>query len=240
MRFSTPDPAYTSSAKAAANFRLALRLAVYFVLLLWLVFFIDRLADLGLSRLGVAPRSAGGLIGILAAPLLHADLGHIASNSVPLLLGLTLMLYLFPHASARALPVLYLGPGLLVWLIGRPSVHIGASGLIYGVLGFVFASGLLKRDLRSAAAALVVWFMYSSMLWGVLPGRERISWEFHAAGLALGVLMAILYRDLDRPPTKRYSWEDEADPDDGDHDAPWRDPAFDPESVDDAESTWRE
>jgi membrane associated rhomboid family serine protease len=77
----------------------------------------------------------------------------------------------------RALPPIWLGPGVAVWLLGRDSVHLGASGLIYGLASYVLVAGLLRRDRRAVAASLVVWFLYGSLVWGVLPAPSGVSWE---------------------------------------------------------------
>ena len=105
--------------------------------------------------------------------------------------------------------MVWLGSGLLGWCIGRPSIHIGASGFVYGLLAFVFVSGMFRQDMRSVGVSLVVWFLYGSMIWGVLPIRPQMSWELHLSGAILGVIMAILYRNWDRVPLKRYEWEDD-------------------------------
>lgn len=222
MRLEVPDPEYTASRRAAGNFILALKLVFGFLVVVWSVFLFDQWLGLELIRFGLRPREGFGLIGLATTPLLHFDISHLLSNSLPLLIGGTLMLYLFPNASLRVLPILFVGSSALAWLFARNHVHIGASGLIYGILAFVFVSGLLRRDLRSVGAALLVWFLYGSMLWGVLPSGADTSWELHASGLLLGVVTALLFRAWDRPPMKRYAWEDEDDEDDPD--APWRQP----------------
>jgi membrane associated rhomboid family serine protease len=99
-----------------------------------------------------------------------------------------------------------------VWLFGRDSVHIGASGLVYGLVGYVFVAGLLRRDRRAVAASLLVALMYGTLAWGVLPIQPRMSWETHLAATVIGVLLALALRKLDIPPRKRYAWEDEAEP----------------------------
>lgn len=234
MRLDVPDPAFTASRRSAGNFILAFKFVFGFLVVVWSVFLFDQLLDLGLIRFGLRPRDGAGLIGLATTPLLHFNLSHLMSNTLPLLIGGTLMLYLFPNASLRVLPMLFVGTSGLAWLFARDHVHIGASGLIYGVLAFVFVSGVLRRDLRSVGAALLVWFFYGSMLWGVLPSTPSTSWELHASGLVLGVTFALLFRGWDRPPMKRYDWDDEDDEDDPD--APWRsDPAVEP--LDHAEAT---
>ena len=104
---------------------------------------------------------------------------------------------------------MWLGSGLLAWYIGRPNLHVGVSGLIYGLLAFVFISGILRRDMRSVSVSLLVGFLYGSMVWGVLPLRPHMSWELHLTGAMLGVLLALVYRHWDRTPIVRYEWEDD-------------------------------
>ena len=213
MQFDVPEPGYASSKRAQGNFVLAFKIALGFLAVVWSVFLFDQLLRLELIRFGLRPRELIGLIGLITTPLLHFNLPHIVSNSLPLMIGGTLMLYLYPNSSLRALPMMYLGSSALAWVFARESVHIGASGLVYGLLAFVFVSGVLRRDIRSIGAALVIWFMYGSMIWGVLPAAPDMSWELHASGFVLGVWMAILFRDWDRPPMKRYEWEDEDEDD---------------------------
>jgi membrane associated rhomboid family serine protease len=105
--------------------------------------------------------------------------------------------------------MIWLGSGLMAWLIGRPSMHFGASGLIYGLLAYVFFSGILRRDMRSVAVSLLVGFLYGSMIWGVLPIRPHMSWELHLSGGLMGVLLAFFYRKWDRVPVIRYDWEED-------------------------------
>jgi type VI protein secretion system component VasK len=98
---------------------------------------------------------------------------------------------------------------LLGWIIGRPSLHFGASGFVYGLLAYVFISGMLRLDMRSVAVSVMVWFLYGSMIWGVLPIRPDMSWELHLSGAIIGVALAIIYRRWDVAPKKRYAWEDD-------------------------------
>jgi membrane associated rhomboid family serine protease len=204
-----PDPDYTSSPRAARNFALAARIAIAVTAVIWFIWLSDAYLGLGLNRYGLRPRDVEGLIGILTAPLLHGDLEHVFSNTLPLLISLTAVLYLYPNSAVRVIPMVWLGSGLLGWCIGRPAIHIGASGFVYGLLAFVFLSGMFRQDLRSMGVSLAVWFLYGSMIWGVLPIRPQMSWELHLSGAILGVVMAVLYRNWDRVPLKRYDWEDD-------------------------------
>lgn len=209
MQLHKPDPRYTQSRKAQQNFMLAVQIALSVTGVLWFILITDQYLDLNLGRFGLRPRDAQGLLGILTAPLLHGGVEHLFSNSLPLIVSLTTVLYIYPNSSIRVLPAIWLGSGLLAWLIGRPSIHIGASGFIYGVLAYVFISGMLRRDMRSIAVSLLVWFLYGSMVWGILPIRSKMSWELHLCGAILGVAMALVYHNWDRVPIKRYEWEDD-------------------------------
>lgn len=220
MDLRPPDPDYTSSRRARANFVLAVKIAAGFLAVVWAVYLFDRLSGLDLARFGLRPRDGMGLLGLITTPLLHGNIGHIASNSVPLFVGGVAMLFLYPNSALKALPLIYVGSAALAWLIGRSSLHIGASGLVYGMLAYVFVAGILRRDLRSVGVSLLIWFLYGSLVWGVLPLDSGSSWELHASGAIIGVVLAIVFRHQDLPPVKRYDWEDEfpEETDDWEHD----------------------
>ena len=207
MQIHSPDPAFTRSERARDNFRLAAKLSLGFVALLWLIPLLGW--GLELERFGIRPRQWIGLPGILVAPLLHSGFAHLLANSLPLLILGTTMLHLYPTASFRVLPAVYLGSGIAVWLFARDGNHVGASGLVYGLVSYVFVAGLIRRDRRAIAASLLVAFMYGTAVWGVLPLREGVSWETHLAAALIGVSMAIAFRHADKPPRIQYSWEGE-------------------------------
>ena len=209
MHLGKPDPYYTSSPKAQRNFKLALKMALVLVGFLWLILFLDTLLGLGLNRYGLRPRHFEGLIGVFTAPLLHGGAEHLFSNSLPLIISLTMVLYMYPRSSLRIIPIIWLGSGVLAWFIGRDSLHFGASGFVYGLLAYVFISGVFRMDMRSVAVSVMVWFLYGGMIWGLLPIRPNMSWELHLSGAILGVALAIIYRRWDVTPVKRYAWEDD-------------------------------
>ncbi len=210
MQLNLPDPAYNKSERAQGNFRLALKVSLYFVTLLWVVTLLDWGLELELTRFGVRPRSLPGLPGVLVAPLLHGGFSHLISNSLPLLVLGTGMLYLYPHSSLKVIPAVYLGPGLAVWLFGRPPLHIGASGLVYGLAIYILISGIIRRDTRAVSAAMLVFFLYGTLLLGLLPNHSSISWETHLIAALIGLVLALLFRRLDVPLRKRYDWENES------------------------------
>ncbi|HKW81654.1 MAG TPA: rhomboid family intramembrane serine protease [Casimicrobiaceae bacterium] len=206
------DPTDTASVHSRAGFRRALLLALGFVALLWLIEALNVTFDLGLERFGVQPRDAAGLLGIPLAPLLHGGVAHLLANSLPLLIVGTAMLHLYPQSARIVLPAVYFGPGIAVWLVARGGVHVGASGLIYGLASYVFVAGVIRRDRRAIAASLLVSFLYGSLTWGVLPTRPEVSWETHLAAALIGVALALVLRRRDVLPGKRYTWEDEPEP----------------------------
>ena len=209
MQIHIPDPDYTSSERARANFRLAFKIALGFVALIWLIDILSWALDLELRRFGIRPRQFAGLPGILLAPLLHGGPVHLAANSLPLLVLGTGLLYLYPNSALKVLPAIYLGPGLAVWLFAGGGIHVGSSGLVYGLASYIFVAGVIRLDRRAIAASLLVSFLYGSMVWGVLPIQPGVSWESHLAGALIGLALAIALRRLDIPPRKRYTWEGE-------------------------------
>lgn len=157
----------------------------------------------------VAPHTLAGLRGVLAAPLLHGSAAHLAANAVAVLLLGTLAGCVYPRATVRALPLLWLGAGLGAWALGAPDTHhLGASGVNHGLAFLVFTLGVLRRDRAAIAAAMLGFAFYGGMLLSVLPQTPDVSWESHFGGALAGVLGAWLFRRADPvPPRRRYSWE---------------------------------
>jgi len=204
------DPA-EQRRRDSQRFRGAALLATAFVAALWWIRLLEQVLG-EFPSLTLRPRDPWGAIGILTAPLLHASFGHLLSNTLPLLILITLSLAVVPRASKRAFVLIWLGSGVGVWWLARDSAHLGASGLGHGLMFFVFVIGLLRRDRPAIAAALIAFFLYGGMVLTVFPGDPQVSWETHLGGAASGVLAALLWYRLDpAPPRKRYSWEDEED-----------------------------
>ncbi len=196
----------------ARRLRHCFLLAASFAAALWLIKLVELGLDLDLVRYGVYPGALRGLSGVAFAPLIHGSLTHLFSNTLPIIILGTALLYGYPRSAPIVIPVLYFGTGLGVWLIGRGAWHIGASGLTFGMMFFIFSIGVLRWDTRSIALALVVFFLYGGMIWGVFPGDPAVSFESHLAGALIGITLAVLLKNRDAsPPPKRYSWEDEAE-----------------------------
>lgn len=212
MHLPTPEPVPDTPAQRAADKRRWLRafnLSLAFVLLLMIVFSAQGHFDVGAWT--VQPWAAEGLVGVLTAPLLHGSLEHVAANAIALLMLGTLAGGLYPRATARALPLLWLGSGLGAWLLGDPGTrHLGASGVTHGLMFLILVLGVLRRDRASIAAAMLAFMFYGGMLLTVLPREPGVSWQAHLGGALAGVVAAWLFRGADPlPPRKRYSWEDE-------------------------------
>src|SRR3990172_10172959 len=166
---------------------------IAFVILLWLVKIFEISFGINLVYLGIFPRKISGLIGIITAPLIHVDFNHLISNSLPLfLLGLGIS-YSYPTSSKKLFVGVYILHGLLVWIIARQAYHIGASGLVYGFVSFLFFSGIIRRDNRSIALALIVTLFYGGLTWGVLPIKAEISWEAHLFGSLILIIFSFIF-----------------------------------------------
>jgi len=181
-----------------------------FPIALWIVHLLSLLFAEDLSRLGLLPRNLLGLLGIFTSPLIHADFSHLISNTIPLIVLGYIIFYFYPKVSYMLFIFIYFFTGLLVWIFARQVFHIGASGIVYGFVSFLFFSGIFRKDNTSIALALVITFLYGGLVWGMIPGWKGISWESHLFGAITGLIAAYLFRKIDSP-TKKYDWEDEPD-----------------------------
>jgi len=173
-----------------------IRFILYFVASLWVVHIVDWLLPYNLKSLGILPRNLKGLIGIFTAPFLHANLYHLISNTVPLLVLGVLLVIFYDRVALSVITFVIIVGGSLVWLLGRSAIHIGASGVIYGIAAFLIAYGIMRRKLVPVILSIVVAFIYGgSMLTGLLPGRGIVSWESHLFSAIAGVLAAFSLQD---------------------------------------------
>jgi len=187
-------------------------LPALFVALLWALKGAEDFAYLNLDGWGNYPRTASGMLGIVASPFVHGDIGHLTSNSFPILLLGSLIFFFYPIAAPRVILGIYLLTGVSVWLFARPVYHIGASGLVYGFAFFLFFSGVVRNDMKSLAISFFIIFMYGGIVWGLLPNLIGISWETHLFGAVAGSLFAYLFRNFDLQPKELWSFDDETQP----------------------------
>jgi membrane associated rhomboid family serine protease len=207
-----PDPELAAAPAVLQRFKRALNWSMATIIVLCLVFFGLGDPD-GLGALAIQPQASAGLVGVLTAPLLHGSIGHLAANSLSILILGTLAGTVYPKATLRALPLIWIGSGFGTWLIATGGFHIGASGVTHGLGFLVFTLGLMRRDRPAIAAALIAFFFFGGMLMTVLPQELGVSWEYHLSGAVFGILAGIVWRRADpAPPRRRYSWEDEPEP----------------------------
>lgn len=198
----------------AGRLRRALTASLAAILLLLCIHALSGGSD-AVAPFAVQPHAASGLVGILTAPLLHGSWDHVLSNSIAILLLGTLAGSVYPRASLRALPLLWIGSGIGAWLLGHAGEHhLGASGVTHGLMYMTLTLGLLRKERSAVAAAMIVFLLYGGMVMAVLPLQEGVSWQSHLGGAIAGVVAAFLFRHADPAlPRRVYSYEldDEAD-----------------------------
>ena len=194
--------------RAKPKFRISLFITLSFISLLWIIKLFETFTKTDLSFLGVLPREVRGLIGIITAPLIHSDFSHLASNTFTLIVLMMFLFYAYTNSSFRVFFTVYIFSNVLVWIFGREAYHIGASGIVYGLVTFLFFVGLFRHDSKSIGLSLVVTFMYGGLVWGILPTDPKISFEAHLSGAVIGLLAALIFRNSDPLPEK-YKWEEE-------------------------------
>ena len=164
-----------------------------FVFMMWSVFWVEETFGYNFNKYGIYPRTVKGLRGILFSPFIHANFTHIFNNTIPLFV---LSFFLFLHYKSITWKVLLWGwllTGIGTWLLGRPSYHIGMSGINYMLVSFLFFSGVFSKYYRLMAVSLTVVFLYGSLVWLMFPIVDYISWEGHLSGFIAGLLLAFAY-----------------------------------------------
>ncbi len=179
-----------------------------FVLLIWIVFWLEVRFGFNFNKWGVQPQKWSGLKGILFSPFIHGSIKHLYSNTLPLLILSTALFYFYRAVAWRVLGLGLLLSGLGTWFLGASgSVHIGASGIVYLLSSFLFFKGIWSKNYRLIALSLIVAFVYGGMVWGMLPIEEKVSWEGHLSGFLAGILLALVFRKVGYASSKKYEWE---------------------------------
>ena len=181
---------------------------LYLVLSLWLVYTIEIIFPGDFSHFGILPRTLSGLRGIVLSPFLHGDIGHLFNNSIPLFILVAALRFFYRKESLKVLVLGVLLSGFGTWLIGRESYHIGASGLIYVLVSFIFFKGIKSKFFRLVALSLAIVVVYGGMIWFVFPSSEQqISWEAHLSGFIVGFLLANYTKTAAYQKPIVYDWQ---------------------------------
>jgi membrane associated rhomboid family serine protease len=164
------------------------------IALLYVIYFISLFVPI--TKFGIVPRTTHGLIGVFTAPFLHGGIRHLLSNTVPLITLLILLNTIYPTKTVAVFLFITIAGGLLVWIFGRNANHIGASGLIYGLVAFLIVNGILEKKYIPIFISIAVGAVYGGLIWGILPSvRSYISWEGHLFGAVAGILIAFLLKN---------------------------------------------
>lgn len=192
----------------------SLRFPAVILLIMWAIQLVQMITGLSFARLGILPRNTDGLWGILTAPFIHAskDFLHIISNSPPLFVSMALILFFFPRVAFKSFLFIWILTGALVWAFAGSAFHIGASGVVYGLVSFIFWNGVFRRNLKSIVLSLIIILLYSGMFLGILPNQPGISWESHLIGGLVGVMASFLFRHEIEITEEEQPILEEADP----------------------------
>lgn len=193
--------------------RASIYITLVFVFFIWLIKALEWLQESSFSHFGILPRQVSGLKGIVFAPLIHGDVFHLITNTVPLMLLGIGLLYFYRRIAYEVLFWIWFATGAWTWTIARSSYHIGASGIIYALVSFLFFGGVFRKDTRLMVVSGIVLFLYGSMLYGIMPNavEDNVSWESHLMGAFSGIFLAFYFRNekLEEPPGKEEPDEDE-------------------------------
>jgi len=198
-------------AKSGKNLFKLIQFPTYLILALWAVHLIKLSTNLYLGNYGLLPREMDGLIGILTAPFIHGSFQHLMSNSVPLFVMTLMIIFFYKRIAYQSMLLICILTGLAVWAFARGNViHIGASGVVYGLVSFVFWTGIFRRNVKSIMLALIIVFLYSGLFIGVMPNQKGISWESHLFGGLVGILVAFWMKDRrEQDEEPEDPWKDE-------------------------------
>ncbi|WP_433833793.1 rhomboid family intramembrane serine protease [Flavobacterium anhuiense] len=183
-------------------------LPLFFVLFLWIVYWLQIRFDFDFYRYGIYPRDFIGLRGVLFSPFIHENLDHLYNNSIPMLILLAAMQFFYPKQTFGVIMYGIVFSGLITWVVGRENFHIGASGLIYVLVSFIFFKGIQTKYYRLVALSLTVILLYGGMIWYVFPDIDQsISWEGHLAGLITGFALTLFYKAPEYAKPIVYDWQ---------------------------------
>lgn len=190
------------------NFWRSVQIVMGLVAILWIVFLLTTFNIINPAYYGNWPRHTEGLKGIIFSPFIHGSMEHLISNTLPILVLLTVLLNAYPRVAFIVLIFVHIVSGALVWLFAPSTgIHIGISGIIYGIAAFLVASGVFRRDRTAITIAILVTLIYGGMVGGFIP-MQGISWQSHLFGFISGLIIAFILRRVDVPPPHEFELEE--------------------------------
>jgi len=173
----------------------SIRYPIIWFLSLWIIEIVKQIFGLKLYVLGIYPREWSGLPGIFTAPFVHSGWSHLASNSLPVLSLAIIMVIFYRKVAFQAFFIIMVMTGLLVWFFARPSYHVGASGIIYGFISFIFWTGIFRKNPRAVVLSLIILIVYSGSVESMFPNAEKnVSWESHLFGAVAGLVTSFFFK----------------------------------------------
>lgn len=199
-----PGVSPTPRHNPGGGLRGGMRFALLYVVAIWAVFGLDSaLPVVHLNNLGIHPRDPSSLTGILTAPLLHANLEHLISNTIPGAVFAFLIGFSGRRVFWEVTVIVVIVAGVGTWLLGGAGTnHIGASGVVYGWLAYLIVRGIFNRSLSQIITGAALGFFYSGLVFGLLPGTPGVSWQGHLFGAVGGVLAGLCITSDDPPELK--------------------------------------
>ena len=189
---------------------LALQILAAIVLIMWAVFALQSFFGFEFDKLGILPRNKQGLLGIFLSPFIHSNIEHIGYNTLALVFVSLVLALSFPKRFILIFLVLLTTTGVLVWIFARSAYHIGMSGVIFALIGYTVAYGIVRRSFLSIVLAILVGLTYGGLLYGILPLKLNVSWESHLLGIISGVFWGIIFGSIDYKKAKLLKTEIES------------------------------
>lgn len=182
--------------RGGLKLRRSIYLALSFVSLIWCIKIVEFTFSYDFGNFGILPRTLSGSLGIITGPLIHGDVYHLLTNTFPVIVLMVSIFYFYDKIATTVFLLIYFMTGFWVWLIARDAYHIGASGLVYGLMSFMLVSGFVRKNPQSLAISLIILLLYgTSFFTGIMPSTDtRISWESHLMGAVAGVFCAIYFK----------------------------------------------
>lgn len=187
----------------------AMVIPLFLIFILYLLKVLETGMDWNFTSLGVYPLHKKGVFGIFAHPLVHSSFRHLFANTIPLFFLSWCLFYFYRSIASLLFFFIWIGCGVITFLIGKQGWHVGVSGIIYGLAFFLFFSGIVRKHIPLIAISLLVTFIYGGLIWNMLPffAKPTTSWEGHLSGAIIGTICAFAFKAYG--PQKPEPWADE-------------------------------